>query len=254
MIINTNRRSQAVRAILMVVAILLLASGCARRARMPAEDEKVYLHLVAAEESLEQIAEDYYGDPDRADDLRDYNDLGDGQPDPGSYIHVPLNGEERRYLKQREVARVPYNAGLELVGRGAYVDAVRKFQAALDLDPGLVDARYNLGVTYQKMKAYDKAIVHYRTVYNMRKRNPKYSFAIGYCHFHQQRHKEAIRWFERVLKLQPAHARAQYSLAVTYDKLGRRDQAIKAWRRYLEIDAGSDWADEARRRLENLNP
>jgi tetratricopeptide (TPR) repeat protein len=219
---------------------------------MPPEDEKVYLHLVAAEETVEQIAEDYYGDPDRADELREINNLGDGQPEPGSYIHVPLNAEERRYLKQREVARVPYNQGLELVARGAYVDAVQKFQEALDLDPGLVDARYNLGVTYQKMKAYDKAIVHYRAVYNVRKRDPRYSFAIGTCHFHQQRHKDAIRWFERVLELDPGHAQAQYSLAVTYDKLGQREQAVSAWRRYLELDSSSDWAEEARRRLEDL--
>jgi tetratricopeptide (TPR) repeat protein len=253
MIMLTIGRLRSLKAVLMVAALLLLSISCARQAREPSEDEKVYLHLVAAEESLEQIAEDYYGDPGRADDLREYNDLGDGQPVPGSYIHVPLDGEERRYLKQREAARVPYNEGLELVNRGAYVDAVRKFQAALDLDPGLVDARYNLGVTYQKMKAYDKAIVHYRAVYNVRKRNPKYSFAIGYCQFHLQRHKEAIRWFERVLEIQPDHARAQYSLAVTYDKLGQSYQAADAWRRYLEIDADSDWADEARRRLENLN-
>jgi tetratricopeptide (TPR) repeat protein len=253
MILPITPGIRVLNSILLIAVLILLAPGCARQPRVAPEDEKVYLHLVAAEESLEQIAEDYYGDPNRADDLREYNDLGDGQPVPGSYIHVPLNAEERRYLKQREVARVPYNEGLELVNRGAYVDAVRKFQAALDLDPGLVDARYNLGVTYQKMKAYDKAIVHYRAVYNVRKRNPKYAFAIGYCHFHLQRHKEAIRWFDRVIKIQPDHTQAQYSLAVTYDKMGQRDLAAKAWSRYLEIDADSDWADEARRRLENLN-
>ena len=254
MISNGSQRYCAAKAGLLVMAVLLLLSGCARRGRIAPEDEKIYLHLVAKEETLEQIAEDYYGDSDRAADLRDYNQLGDDPPAPGSYIHVPLSGEERRVLKQREIARVPYNEGLELVGRGAYVDAVGKFQAALELDPGLVDARYNLGVTYQKMKAFDKAIVQYRAVYNLRKQNPKYAFAIGYCHFHLQGYREASRWFERVLELEPEHAEAQYSLAVTYDKLGWFDQALKAWRRYLEIDSNSDWADEARRRLENLNP
>ncbi|NIM19992.1 MAG: tetratricopeptide repeat protein [Candidatus Latescibacteria bacterium] len=212
----------------------------------------MFLHRVENGETLQQIADDYYGDPKRAEDLKEYNDLSGETLSPGAFIHIPLNKSELKALKRREEARAPYNQGLELVARGSYVDAVRKFQSALEIDPEFVDARYNLGVTYQNMKAYDKALVQYKEVARLRRQNPTYLFATGYCLFHMNNHEKAVKWFEKALEVDPEHARAQYSLAVTYEKMGQDREAIRAWRRYLEIDGDSEWAIEARKRLKKL--
>ncbi len=246
------RRSHAVGCVLCWIGLLFSFWGCSQVSKAPSSEDKVFLHRVEEGETLAKIAEDYYGDPDRADDLMEYNDLGDEAPVPGTFIHVPLNRKEMRALKLREEARIPYNEGLKFAARGAYVDAIRKFQSALEIDPDFVEARYNLGVTYQNMEAYDKALEQYKEVSRQRQDNPTYAFAAGYCLFHTNRHRRAVGWFEKVLSLDSEHTRAQYALAVTYEKMGRSELAKKAWRRYLEIDSDSEWAVEARKRLEKL--
>jgi len=239
--------------LLCMIGSVLLLQGCGQRMRAPEDGGKVILHRVADNESLEEIAENYYGDPDRARDLRDYNDLSSQVPAPGSYIHVPLSRMELRELERRERARAPYNEGLKLAARGAYVDAVERFKKSLAVDPDFIDARYNLGVTYQNMKAYDQALEQYKKLTRVRKSDPKFAFAAGYCYFYMNRYEKAVEWFDKVLALDPEHAQAQFALAATYEKKGDVEQAKKAWRRYLQIDSGSEWAVEARKRLESLS-
>jgi tetratricopeptide (TPR) repeat protein len=238
--------------VLCLIGAALVLQSCGRQMRVPDDGGKVILHRVDENESLEDIAENYYGDPARADDLREYNELAAGTPASGTYIHVPLTRAELRALERREQARVPYNEGLKLATRGAYVDAVDRFKASLAVDPDFLDARYNLGVTYQNMKAYDQALEQYKKLARTRKGEPKYVFATGYCYFYMDHYDQAVKWFNEVLALDPNHAQAQFALAATFEKQGDVEQARKAWRRYLQIDGGSEWAVEARKRLESL--
>ncbi len=232
----------------------LLMGGCAQHGKVPREEERIILHRVLEGETLEQIADDYYGDPSRTEDLKAYNGLEERVVVPGMLIHVPLSGEEVHALKNRKEARIPYNEGLDLAARGAYLNAIEKFKSALAIDPDFVDARYNLGVTYQNMKAYDQALVHYRKLIRLRPNNPAYHFAIGFCLFHIDRHRQAAVAFERVLAIDPGHARAQFSLAAALEKMGKLREAREAYHRYLEIDSQSEWASEARKRIEKLAP
>jgi tetratricopeptide (TPR) repeat protein len=54
------------------------------------------------------------------------------------------------------------------------------------------------------------------------------------------------------MEMDPGNTKALYSLAVCYEKLGEKEKAIAAWKRYLELDATSAWATAARKRLEAL--
>ena len=81
---------------------------------------------------------------------------------------------------------------------------------------------------------------------------PEYHFALGNSYFYLERYDDAADAFEDVVKRDRYHAKAQYSLAVCYEKMGQKDKARRAWQRYLEIDKNSVWAAEARKRLSNL--
>jgi len=224
--------------------------GCAKQARQPAE--RVYLHKVEFDETLADIAEDYYGDPERADVIGKFNAVDGDTVDPGTVLRVPMKAEDIERLETREKARVSYNKGLELVENAAYLDAVEQFQDALSIDPTFVDAMYNLGVTLQTMKSYEKAKDHFERAAELRPKNANYRFALGNCLFHLEDFSGAAHAFERVEEIDPANTKARYSLAVCYEKLGEKEKAIKAWERYLELDATSAWAAEARKRLEAL--
>jgi len=245
-------RSHDARFVLALLAMLLAALGCTKRSVVDADADKVYMHKVEAGETFERIADEYYGDPGRARNIAAFNGLRDEDLRPGTVVRVPVGSDDIRWLKTREKARAPYNEGLALAEQGSYVDAVKKFQAALEIDPRFVDATYNLGVTFQMMKAYDRALDELDEVTSLRPTRPAYHFARGNCLFHLKRYEESARAMETVLSLDPTHTKAQYSLAASYERLGDTKKARDAWRRYLELDNTSIWASEARKRLSSL--
>jgi tetratricopeptide (TPR) repeat protein len=237
---------------LIALTIILLAAGCARRVALPTREDRVVMHQVVDGETLEMIADDYYGDPSRALELRRINSLDAGELEPGTIVQIVLNERELDLFNVRKQARLPYNRGLELTAKGSYLEAIGHFQDAIAVDPDFAEARHNLGVTYQKMKAYDKALSQFNEALRLRPEHPVYHFGAGTCHFYLEHFSEAARAFERVIAADPNHLKARYSLAVAYEKLDRPDQARSEWERYLRLDGTSEWAQEARKRLEKL--
>ena len=179
--------------VFVVVLALSVAWGCAKQAKSPAE--KVYLHKVESGETLSEIAEDYYGNASRGAVIGEFNAVDDDALKPGMVIRVPMTQEDIDRLTTREGARAPYNEGLELAKNGSYVDAVERFQEALEIDPDFVDAEYNLGVTLKMLKSYPKAIRHLDRAVELRPDNSEYLFALGNCLFHIDRFEDAADAF-----------------------------------------------------------
>jgi tetratricopeptide (TPR) repeat protein len=248
------RRALSITGALVVAGAFAWAaffSGCAKKARQP--EGKVYLHKVAEGETLKDLADEYYGNPDRASFIGEFNGLSsDENPAPGTVIRVPMTEDDVDRMKTHEQATIPYNEGLELAGKASYIDAVEKFREAIALDPGFADARYNLGVTLYMVKSYDKAKDELERAVDLRPKNAKYRFALGNALFHLEDYRQAASTFESVMQMDPANTKALYSLAVCYEKLGEKEKAITAWKRYLELDATSTWGVEARKRLQAL--
>jgi tetratricopeptide (TPR) repeat protein len=238
---------------MLLALFLAIASvwGCAKRTTSEAEG-RIYVHRVAENESLEDIADDYYGNASRGEVIGAFNSVENEDLHPGMTLRVPMKAEDIENLQRRRRAHVPYNQGLKLAEEGAYLDAVAQFREALSIDPNFVDAYYNLGVTLQKMKAYDRAMVEISTAIRFKQNNPHYHYALGSCLFHMKEYERAAGAFENVMLLDSSHTKALYSLAVAYEKLRETKKARDAWKRYLRLDSDSVWADEARKRLQEL--
>lgn len=234
--------------------VFALSAGCGKKPAADSADNRFVLHHVAKGETLEKIADDYYGDPLRAEELKRENDLESTDVEPDIIIRIPMTNKDIRELNIRKQARIPYNKGLELAARGNYLKAIQKFQDALSIDPEFVDAQYNLGVTYQKMKEYDKAIGYFKNAARRRPNTLDYHFALGNCYFHLEKYARAVDAFEKVIDIDSRNLKARYSLAVCLEKLGKNSQARKAWEDYIRMDPMSEWAQEARKHLEELKP
>jgi tetratricopeptide (TPR) repeat protein len=59
--------------------------------------------------------------------------------------------------------------------------------------------------------------------------------------------------FQHALVLDPACSAAVFNLALLYERENEPAEAAAQWKRYLELDPKSDWADEAQARLQALS-
>jgi tetratricopeptide (TPR) repeat protein len=63
---------------------------------------------------------------------------------------------------------------------------------------------------------------------------------------------DAIARLDALLAREPAREDALFNRALALQRARRDDDARRAWRRYLEVDSTSKWADEARAYLDDL--
>jgi Flp pilus assembly protein TadD len=59
-------------------------------------------------------------------------------------------------------------------------------------------------------------------------------YGIAQEHAKAERLDEAVRWFERLLEVEPSHAYAHFHLAKVLERAGRTDQATDVLRRGLD--------------------
>lgn len=119
-----------------------------------------------------------------------------------------------------ELAAAHFNLGnvlRELGQAGAARDA---YQAAADSQPTMVEAWYNLADVSEELG--------------------ELSAAIGAL--------------ERALRVDPLYGDAHFNLAHCFERAGRSVDAARHFGRYLQLDRGGVWAEQAARRMAALQP
>jgi len=244
-----------------VFCCLLLGAGCAKKTGPAVETAapspssfQVIEHEIAAGESLSIIADNYYGDPDRAAAIARDNGLADpDQVVPGSVLALRFANDEWDAARRRSSALVPYNRGVDLMAREKLAEAERQFRLALDTAPDLTSARYNLALVQLQRGHSDEALVQLEELTTTRPANLDFRFARGNALFQLTRFEEAVVQFREVLAVDPTHKRAAFGLARSLQEAGHKSQAMAAWNAYLELDGSSNWARVARRNLQQLS-
>jgi tetratricopeptide (TPR) repeat protein len=244
------------RRTILIFMTLLLAASCAGRkdALRPERADQIITHQVQYGETWVSIAEDFYGDESRSGDLAAYNGGDpDQQPEPGSGVRIPLQKADVRKLRSKLDAADVYNEGLDLVSSGDYAGAIEMFRSALELDPGLGEASFNLAVTYQKLGLHERAATVLEDLVTRQPENPEYLFALGNARFHSGDLEGAEEAFLSALEIDPNHLKALFSLAVVYEKRGDLERAANRLAEYIVREPDGEWSAEARDRLQRIN-
>ncbi len=76
---------------------------------------------------------------------------------------------------------------------------------------------------------------------------------LGFTYTRLGRADDAQRAFEAAVRLDPARAIAHYMLGLIYEKKGLRDKAIEAWKACLATAKEQPMKDTALKHLNNLN-
>ena len=123
--------------------------------------------------------------------------------------------------------------------KGREEDALRLYDEAGRLYPGLPDVHYNAGVSLQKLGRLDEAAGKYRRALDL---DPEMAAArdnFGILLTRQGRYGEAIEEARRAVELEPRNASARGNLAAAYCGCGRLDEGIREYRTAVEIDPGN---------------
>ncbi|RMF64992.1 MAG: tetratricopeptide repeat protein [Calditrichaeota bacterium] len=128
-------------------------------------------------------------------------------------------------------------------------------QRALRLDPR--NARWNhyLGTLYFFSGEMEKAREYYLKALTLDGSNAKVYNDLALIDFDRKDFSAAIEHLQQALRLDPNLQEALYNLALIYEVAGDPGNAIRTWRKYLQLDSApeSQWRKIARSHLDKLN-
>jgi len=123
--------------------------------------------------------------------------------------------------------------------KGQEEDALRLYDEAGRLYPGLPDVHYNAGVSLQKLGRLEDAAGKYRRALAL---DPEMAAArdnLSILLAGQGRFEEAIAEARLAVELEPWNAAARGNLAAAYCGCGRLDEGIREYRAAVDLDPGS---------------
>ncbi len=123
------------------------------------------------------------------------------------------------------------------------------FRKAIALDAQNVNARVNLGVTLYQMGRLEEALKEYDAALAIAPNDADIHYNKGTVYVQQallhqppdeQLLDKGLAEFQRALELNPQLPQAYFSSGVVYDLRGQRQEALDMFKRFQELDDGSD--------------
>jgi tetratricopeptide (TPR) repeat protein len=130
--------------------------------------------------------------------------------------------------------------GTELGRSGDLEGAVRILRRAAELNPGLVDAHFNLAIALARLGQFDGAIRSMHEVIRLEPKDIEAHTRLGTWLSSQGRHADAVAHLERAAGLDASSHDAWLKLAQIYEAAGRPRAAVGAYKRALGISGRDD--------------
>lgn len=128
-------------------------------------------------------------------------------------------------------------AGLAALNAGKIDEAIAAFEKALQLDPSLAAAHYNLGAAYERKDKLDEARKHFQEAVKLKPDFGEAYLAIGNSYLSQRKFDSAaIDALTKATELLPQNYNAFYNLGVCYSNSGKYVEAERAYRKAIEVN------------------
>jgi tetratricopeptide (TPR) repeat protein len=126
------------------------------------------------------------------------------------------------------------NRGVALDRQGDLAGAIREHEAAVAIDPMLVQAHVNLIALYGKQGDAARAEAHYREAVRLGSGVAEAHFNYGLLLMQQHRDAEAEAALRRAVELNPEHARAWNNLGQIAERSGKLAEGLTDYRHAVE--------------------
>jgi tetratricopeptide (TPR) repeat protein len=155
-------------------------------------------------------------------------------------VTAPEESELEARVRREPAARRLFQRGTELGQAGDLEGAESLFLRAIELNPDLADAHFNLAIVYQKRDNLDAAIAAMRRVVQLRPDDFEGQMRLGAWLFERGRYPEACEAYERAATLRMDSREAWLKLAQAYEAAGKAKAAVGAYRQAIALHAGDD--------------
>jgi regulator of sirC expression with transglutaminase-like and TPR domain len=117
--------------------------------------------------------------------------------------------------------------------------ALLLYNKAIDLNPTLSKLYYSRGIIYERMKEYDKAIENFNKGIAINPACDTWHLEKAMSLFYLKDYNNALDEIEIVIKLNSKYAEAYYLRGLIYKRLGKKNEALKDFNYYLELEPKS---------------
>lgn len=173
------------------------------------------------------------------------------------YKNLKMYPKAVKYLeKAAELREDFYQAYFELgkchLAEGISCGAIKNFVRAVQINPDNPEAILHLGLAHESCEEYELALMIYQKLIE---NSPRY--IKGYENkasllIKLNRYKEASILLHQIMKINPDYYRAYMSIGICFDKLGKRADAQRYYRKFLLKKPNSHQAQFVKTRLERL--
>lgn len=126
-----------------------------------------------------------------------------------------------------------------------YERALEQYRQALALTPDNARLHYLLGMAYHGRGKFGEALQELREALRLKPAYLEAHYQIGLLYLSDlNRPNEAIRAFNALLAIDPAHVKARNNLGVALWQIGRRSEALAAWQEALRYDPDNPFVRE----------
>src|SRR5262249_29526115 len=144
-------------------------------------------------------------------------------------VDTQLNDDAQAIAAFRTAIRLRPNYADAHANAGALLTAldvaesVKELEKAIELQPGLLNAQYNLAIAYGSSPKHgiDKEIAQLRKLLGLDNDYPRANFALGRALLRKGSVPEAVTQLERAAQLEPEFGEAHYQLGLALSRAGR---------------------------------
>jgi len=133
---------------------------------------------------------------------------------------------------------------------GRQDEALHAYRSAVEGDPEFADAHCNLGALLQSRGERDAARACYERALVADAAHVEARFNLAGILEEGGRDEAALVHYRTAARTDPTFPDVQLNLALLYERIGLPRRAREHWRRYLGLRPEGNWAELARRRLE----
>ena len=106
-------------------------------------------------------------------------------------------------------------------------EAIEAFKKSLEMEPNNLQALLGLGEVYSKMTRNDLAVAEFLKAESIQPNDTDLLFKIALEYWYDQKLKEAAKYYQKVLAINPDHIQTHLNLISVYEKMKDWEKAIE---------------------------